>query len=67
MPQTETFHYDWHIKLSKYSTLRYEDSNRTAWKEKAIGEFVRNDRFCCLRKPNKVTISIRKTYEIPLA
>lgn len=67
MPSKVKFVYDWTLPLSKYNTLRYEDKNRSAWKEKNIGEFVRNDRFNCgNRKPASVTIKIRKTYEITL-
>lgn len=62
----DKFQYDWHIKLSKYNTLRFEDRNRQRWQDMDIGEFVRNDRFVCKVKPEKVTITIRKTYEIRL-
>ena len=67
MPADSTFVYDWSIPLSKYNTLRYEDSNRELWKAANYGEFVRNDRFCCLRKPDFVEVTIRKTYRIALA
>ena len=66
MPKDEVFHYDKTIKLSKYNTLRYEDRTRRAWQEAEIGNFVRNDRFCCSTKPPKVYVTIRKTYEITL-
>ena len=66
MPQDSSFNYDWHLPLSKYNTLRYEDKNREAWQKMGVGEFVRNDRFCCTAKPAKVKITIRKTYEISL-
>ena len=66
MPQESEFVYDWHISLSKYNTLRYEDKTKAQWKEENIGEFVRNDRFKCAEKPNAVSITIRKTYEIIL-
>lgn len=66
MPAGDKFQYDWHIKLSKYNTLRFEDRNRQRWQDMDIGEFVRNDRFCCKVKPEKVTVTIRKTYEIRL-
>ena len=66
MPSTAEFEYDWIHPLSKYNTLRYEDRNRQRWQDMEIGEFVRNDRFCCRRKPEKVEIVIRKTYEIYL-
>jgi predicted GIY-YIG superfamily endonuclease len=67
MPAGATFIYDWSIPLSKYSTLRYEDSNREKWKIANYGEFVRNDRFCCERKPDFVEVTIRKTYRVALA
>lgn len=60
------FVYDWHLKLSKYNTLRYEDLNRERWKDQKVGEFVRNDRFVCAEKPTAVTIKIKKLYEIAL-
>ena len=60
------FEYDWYIPLSKYNTLRYEDKNREIWKQKEIGEYVRNDRFACAVKPAEIEITIRKTYKIPL-
>ena len=61
------FKYDWHLKLSKYNTLRYEDKTKNKWKDENIGEYVRNDRFNCgKRKPAYVEITIRKTYIIPL-
>lgn len=66
LPKEDSFIYDWTHKLSKYNTLRYEDKNRERWKEEKVGELVRNDRFCCKEKPCKVTIKIRKTYEIKL-
>lgn len=66
MPENETFHYDWYLPLSPYNTLRYEDRNRERWKNMEIGRFIRNDRFHCERKPDTITITIRKTYTIPL-
>lgn len=66
MPKEAQFEYDWHLPLSKYNTLRYEDKNRQAWQEMGFGEFVRNDRFCCQEKPVMVEVSIRKTYQIYL-
>lgn len=66
LPKTEKFEYDWHTKLSKYNTLRYEDRNRQAWQESGIGEYVRNDRFRCPSKPKQVTITIRKEYTVTL-
>lgn len=66
LPNDSEFTYDFSLPLSKYNTLRFEDRTREAWKQKGFGEFVRNDRFCCKRKPKKVEITIRKTYEIYL-
>lgn len=66
LPAGSKFEYDWHLPLSKYNTLRYEDKNRSLWQEKQIGEFVRNDRFCCADKPKFVEITIRKTYIVQL-
>lgn len=66
MPAESAFIYDWFISLSKYNTLRYEDSNREFWKNANYGEFVRNDRFCCERKPESVEIKIRKVYRVAL-
>lgn len=66
MPKNGSFEYDFYLPLSKYNTLRYEDKNRSKWQEENVGEFVRNDRFCCAEKPDRVEIVIRKTYEIKL-
>lgn len=66
MPKDSVFIYDWFLALSKYNTLRYEDRNRADWKNLGIGNFVRNDRFCCESKPSMVKVTIRKTYEILL-
>lgn len=66
LPCDREFHMDFILPLSKYNTLRYEDKNRSRWKEENIGDFVRNDRFCCAVKPESVTIVIRKTYTINL-
>ena len=67
MPPDEIFHYLWNRPLSKYNTLRYEDSNREAWKELGIGEFVRNDRFILCKVPESVPVKIRKVYQVSLA
>lgn len=66
MPKDGVFVYDWIKPLSKYNTLRYEDNTRRDWQAQGIGEFVRNDRFCCKEKPQKVIVKIRKEYEIVL-
>ena len=67
MPADAKFEYDWYLPLSKYNTLRFEDKNRQKWQEMGIGEFVRNDRFLCEKKPDFVEIAIRRTYQIALA
>lgn len=66
MPKENRFEYDWHIPLSKYNTLRYEDKNRERWQDLGYGTFVKNDRFCCPKKPDKVSVCIRKEYIITL-
>ena len=66
MPTNAEFVYDWSLPLSKYNTLRFEDKNREQLQKLGIGEFVRNDRFCCKKKPKIVEITIRKTYQIAL-
>lgn len=66
MPQESRFEYDWFLPLSKYNTLRYEDINRELWKNMGIGRFIRNDRFYCEKKPEVITITIRKVYLINL-
>lgn len=66
LPTESIFAYDWFIPLSKYNTLRFEDLNREAWQKIGVGQFVRNDRFCCGKKPQKVRVTIHKTYEISL-
>ena len=66
MPKDGSFQYLWHHKLSKYNTLRYEDSNRLLWQELGIGEFIRNDRFLLDKLPKELHIKIRKVYTIPL-
>ena len=66
MPQGGEFVYDFSLPLSKYNTLRYEDKTRQRWQDEGIGEFVRNDRFYCKKKPKTVKVTIRKTYEIRL-
>ena len=67
LPPEGTFEYIWHKPLSKYNTIRYEDSNRENWKNLGIGEFVRNDRFVLSEGVNQVSIRIRKEYEITLS
>lgn len=67
LPADNNFVYLWSLPLSKYNTLRYEDKNRELWKEREIGIFVRNDRFCCTEIPETVDIVIKKKYSIPVA
>ena len=67
MPLNGSFEYDFWLPLSKYNTLRYEDKNRQLWIEQEIGEFIRNDRFCCTEKPQTVSIFIKKEYIIELS
>ena len=66
MPKDENFTFIWHLPLSKYNTLRYEDKNREEWKNLEIGTFIRNDRFKLKNGITKVPIKIRKNYEIML-
>ena len=66
MPKDENFTFIWHLPLSKYNTLRYEDKNREEWKNLEIGTFIRNDRFKLKNGITKVPIKIRKNYEIIL-
>lgn len=66
LPSDAEFQYLWKIPLSKYNTLRYEDSNKEAWKILNIGQYVRNDRFVLTKVPEMVQVKIRKTYTIPL-
>lgn len=60
------FVYLWHLPLSKYNTLRFEDRTRQRWQDEGIGEFVRNDRFVCKQIPEQVQVTIRKTYTIKI-
>lgn len=66
MPADAEFEYLWSLPLSPYNTHRYEDKTREMWKEKAIGTFVRNDRFVLSEVPDEVEITIKKTYTIKL-
>lgn len=66
MPKDAKFVYDYVHMLGKYNTVRYEDKNRSIWQELGIGEFVRNDRFCCPECPKVVNITIKKTYAVAL-
>ena len=66
MPANEKFEYLWHLPLSKYNTIRYEDRNREMWQEMGIGHFIRNDRFILDNVPNFVPVKIRRTYQVAL-
>ena len=66
LPPNKKFEYLWSLPLSKYNTIRFEDSNREKWINENIGEFVRNDRFVLTTPPEFVEIAIRKTYKIAL-
>ena len=66
MPRERSFEYLWHLPLSKYNTIRYEDRNREMWQEMGIGQFVRNDRFVLDSVPNFVPVKIRKIYQVAL-
>lgn len=62
----DQFRYVWWHPLSKYNTLRFEDINRELWQVQGVGEYIRNDRFKCPVKPEKVFVKIRKKWEIAL-
>lgn len=64
MSHEQQFEYDWFLPLSKYNTLRYEDSNRQKLIDEEVGTFVRNDRFLCENKPSSIVIKIRKEYVV---
>ena len=66
MPADSTFTYLWHLKLSKYNTIRYEDFNRAEWQKLDVGKFVRNDRFILDTVPNSIPVKIRKIYQVAL-
>lgn len=60
MPSDGAFEYDFSLKLSKYNTLRYEDRTREKWQKEEVGEFVRNDRFFCKKKPKRLQLPFAK-------
>ena len=66
MEKDGRFTYLWSIPLSKYNTHRYEDKTKERWIEAEVGEYIRNDRFVCREGLEKVTVTIRNTYEIYL-
>ena len=67
MAKNSSFEYDWHLPLSKYNTLRFEDRTKAAWKNLEIGKYINNDRFILAEVPEFVEITIKKTYKIKLA
>lgn len=66
MAKNSNFEYLWHLPLSKYNTLRYEDKTKAAWKNLEIGIYINNDRFVLTEIPEYVEITIKKTYKIKL-
>lgn len=66
LPPDEVFVFDWKLPLSKYNTLRFEDKTRETWQAAGVGDYVRNDRFCCEKNPGVVEVKIRKIYRIAL-
>lgn len=62
----DSFTYDWTLPLSKYNTLRYEDSNKAKWQKELFGFFQSNDRFVFLEKPACAVVKIKKEYVIAL-
>jgi predicted GIY-YIG superfamily endonuclease len=66
LPKDKEFVYLWHLPLSKYNTIRYEDQNRANWANENIGKFIRNDRFLITSPIEYVSIKIRKEYLIKL-
>lgn len=67
MAKNSNFEYDWHLPLSKYNTLRFEDKTKAAWRNLEIGKYINNDRFILAEVPEFVEITIKKTYKIKLA
>ena len=66
MAEGPQFAFDWYLPLSRANTHRYEESIKELWISQAFGTHIRNDRFCFTAKPDKVYITIRKTYEVVL-
>ena len=64
LPEDASFQYVWWHPLSKYNTIRFEDKTRAMWQAGNIGQYIRNDRFFCSTRPQKVQVKIRKTYDI---
>lgn len=52
---------------SRFTTLRVEEKMIAYWREnKKTWDYLRNDRFTIPSEVEKVTIKIRKNYEIPI-
>lgn len=66
MPRSEQFQYNWYLPLSKLNTLRYEEKTKAELDKAEIGARFSNDRYCCAEKPNKIVVTIKKSYEINL-
>lgn len=60
------FTYLWHVRLSKWNTLRHEQRTKDAWKKEPTWEYIRNDRFIIPKTTSSISITIRKTYLIEL-
>lgn len=66
MPKSQQFQYDWCLPLSEFNTLRYEKKTKAELDKAEIGIHFSNDRYCCTEKPNKIVVTIKKSYEINL-
>lgn len=51
---------------SKYTTLRVEDTNKERWIRETIWEYIENDRFIIPESVDKITIKVKKEYEVVL-
>lgn len=66
MKQGTIFQYDWKHKLSHANTLKYEALIKEDIKAAEVAEYVANDRFVFEKKPDKIYLQIRKTWEVEL-
>ena len=64
--QGTTFQYDWKHKLSHANTLKYETLIKEDIKAAEVAEYVAHDRFVFEKKPDKIYLQIRKTWEVEL-
>lgn len=60
------FRYDWYKTFSDKNVELYEKRNKEKLKKAGIGRYLPKDRFICEKKPTKITITIRRDYEIKL-